>query len=309
MFYEGSLQNGVTVQERLRGQLDFPWPVPETPMMFHACYGQEEISSSGTSYLNSTEAAFVEKVVTKFLKAGVAPSQIGIITPYEGQRSYVVQYMQFNGSLKKELYKEIEVASVDAFQGREKDYIIATTVRANEHQGIGFLSNARRLNVALTRAKYGLVIVGNPKVLARNPLWYQLVMVFKDQSCLVDGPLHSLKKCMIQFPKPNPKKSASKRQGAQTQQPKVETLDFRDFASDVSQSSVYSQSLQLSLIPSQFSQDLQSQDMMLLSQEGGLTQDSYSSQINAFSQFDRLESDYKSESFHEMKSQGGFSYF
>ena len=95
------------------------------------------------------------------------PSQIGVITPYEGQRSYVVSYMQFNGALKKELYKEIEVASVDAFQGREKDYIILTCVRSNEHQGIGFLSDPRRLNVALTRAKYGLVILGNPKVLSK----------------------------------------------------------------------------------------------------------------------------------------------
>jgi len=75
--------------------------------------------------------------------------------------------MQFNGSLKKELYKEVEVASVDAFQGREKDYIILSCVRSNEHQGIGFLSDPRRLNVALTRAKYGVVILGNPKVLSK----------------------------------------------------------------------------------------------------------------------------------------------
>ena len=114
-----------------------------------------------------TEASNVEKIVTKFFKSGVVPNQIGVVTPYEGQRSYIVNYMQFNGTLKKDLYKEIEVASVDAFQGREKDYIILSCVRSNEHQGIGFLNDPRRLNVALTRAKYGVVILGNPKVLSK----------------------------------------------------------------------------------------------------------------------------------------------
>lgn len=105
--------------------------------------------------------------MTRYFKAGVKPSQIGVITPYEGQRAYVASYMQFTGALKKELYKDIEVASVDAFQGREKDYIVLSCVRSNEHQGIGFLSDPRRLNVALTRAKFGLVILGNPKVLSK----------------------------------------------------------------------------------------------------------------------------------------------
>ena len=184
MFYEGTLQNGVTAPERLRKNVDFPWPVPDTPMFFYQNLGQEEISSSGTSFLNRcatlcfctvqsltrvfrTEASNVEKIVTKFFKSGVVPGQIGVVTPYEGQRSYIVNFMQYNGSLKKDLYKEIEVASVDAFQGREKDYIILSCVRSNEHQGIGFLNDPRRLNVALTRAKYGVVILGNPKVLSK----------------------------------------------------------------------------------------------------------------------------------------------
>lgn len=99
-----------------------------------------------------------------------------MITPYEGQRVYVTTYMQKNGILNSRLYKEIEVASVDSFQGREKDFIILSCVRSNEHQGIGFLryfclkidvieikSDPRRLNVALTRAKYGLIILGENK--------------------------------------------------------------------------------------------------------------------------------------------------
>ncbi|CAK5277486.1 unnamed protein product [Mycena citricolor] len=202
MFYEGTLQNGVTAPERLRKNIDFPWPVPDTPMFFYQNLGQEEISSSGTSFLNRTEASNVEKIVTKFFKSGVVPGQIGVVTPYEGQRSYIVNYMQFNGSLKKDLYKEIEVASVDAFQGREKDYIILSCVRSNEHQGIGFLNDPRRLNVALTRAKYGVVILGNPKVLSKHPLWHYLLTHYKEKNCLVEGALSNLQASMIQFSKP-----------------------------------------------------------------------------------------------------------
>ncbi|KAJ3760813.1 ATP dependent helicase [Lentinula raphanica] len=202
MFYEGTLQNGVTAPERLRKNVDFPWPVPDTPMFFYQNLGQEEISSSGTSFLNRTEASNVEKIVTKFFKSGVVPSQIGVVTPYEGQRSFIVNYMQFNGSLKKDLYKEIEVASVDAFQGREKDYIILSCVRSNEHQGIGFLNDPRRLNVALTRAKYGTVILGNPKVLSKHPLWHYLLTHYKEKGTLVEGPLSNLQPSMIQFSKP-----------------------------------------------------------------------------------------------------------
>jgi len=202
MFYEGSLQNGVTAQERLRPDVDFPWPVPESPMMFWSNLGNEEISASGTSYLNRTEAQNVEKIVTRFFKAGVQPKDIGIITPYEGQRSYVVSSMQASGTFKKDFYKEIEVASVDAFQGREKDFIVLSCVRSNDHQGIGFLSDPRRLNVALTRAKYGVVILGNPKVLSKHPLWHYLLLHFKERNCLVEGPLTNLQTSLLQFSRP-----------------------------------------------------------------------------------------------------------
>ena len=101
------------------------------------------------------------------LKVGVNPTAIGVITPYEGQRAYIVHYFHQSGSLSPKLYQEVEVASVDAFQGREKDYIILSCVRANEHQGIGFLNDPRRLNVALTRAKFGMIVVGNPKALCK----------------------------------------------------------------------------------------------------------------------------------------------
>ncbi|XP_031564537.1 regulator of nonsense transcripts 1-like [Actinia tenebrosa] len=202
LFYDGTLQNGVTIAERLQTGVDFPWPVPDKPMFFYATMGQEEIASSGTSYLNRTEAANVEKIVTRFLRAGIKPEQIGVITPYEGQRAYLVQYMQFSGSLHANLYMEVEVASVDAFQGREKDYIILSCVRSNEHQGIGFLNDPRRLNVALTRAKYGIILIGNPKILSKQPLWNHLLNYYKENKALVEGPLNNLKESVIQFSKP-----------------------------------------------------------------------------------------------------------
>lgn len=200
-FYEGSLQNGVCAEER-KLKVDFPWPSTECPMFFLVTQGAEEIAGSGTSYLNRTEAANVEKITTRFLKSGVKPEQIGIITPYEGQRAYLVQYMQYQGSLHSKLYQEIEIASVDAFQGREKDIIIMSCVRSNEHQGIGFLNDPRRLNVALTRAKYGIIIVGNPKVLSKQQLWNNLLNFYKEKKVLVEGSLNNLKESMIQFAKP-----------------------------------------------------------------------------------------------------------
>eukprot|EP00775_Hariotina_reticulata_P013312 gene13312-13441_t len=204
-FYEGTLQNGAGAGDRRGGTPAFPWPKPEKPMMFWAQLGAEEISASGTSYLNRTEAANVEKLLTRFLQAGVLPGQLGVITPYEGQRAHVVATLLRHGPLRQDLYKAVEVSSVDAFQGREKDYIIVSCVRSNEQSGIGFLSDPRRMNVALTRARYGLILLGNPRVLSRQPLWNALLSHFKEHELLVEGPLTNLKPSMIALGQPKRK--------------------------------------------------------------------------------------------------------
>jgi len=201
-FYEGTLQNGVTSAQRRQPSITFPWPHPDRPLMFLVTTSPEEIAASGTSYLNRAEASLVEKLVTSLLRGGVTPQQVGVITPYEGQRAYTMQHMQHSGPLKTQLYRDIEVASVDSFQGREKDYIILSCVRSNDSVGIGFLNDPRRLNVALTRCKYGLIVVGNPKVLAKQPLWNALINHFKRQEVLVEGPLTALRKCVMEFPPP-----------------------------------------------------------------------------------------------------------
>lgn len=67
-FYEGSLQNGVSAEERKLAKVDFPWPINDRPMFFLVTQGQEEIAGSGTSYLNRTEASNVEKIATRLVK-------------------------------------------------------------------------------------------------------------------------------------------------------------------------------------------------------------------------------------------------
>ncbi|EGV62438.1 hypothetical protein CANTEDRAFT_115904 [Yamadazyma tenuis ATCC 10573] len=201
MFYEGSLQDGVTVEDRLIKNSTFPWPVQDIPSMFWANYGKEEISGSGSSFLNRVEAMRVEKVVNRLFEDGVKGDQIGIITPYEGQQSFVTRYLATNATQTqyKDEYLSIEVASVDAFQGREKDFIILSCVRANEAQVIGFLRDPRRLNVALTRAKYGMIVLGNPRTLSRNPLWNHLLVHYRERGCLVEGLLENLQMCTVKL--------------------------------------------------------------------------------------------------------------
>jgi len=91
---------------------------------------------------------------------------------------------------------------VDAFQGREKDLIIMSCVRSNQNEGIGFLNDTRRLNVAITRARYGIIIVGNPNTLAQQADWNNLLQFYKENHVLTEGALNNLKESMMQLPKP-----------------------------------------------------------------------------------------------------------
>lgn len=196
MFYDGALQNGVGAADRQRPGARFPWPVAAAPMMFWACYGREELGALGLSYLNRAEALNVEKVVARLMADGVEASEIGVITPYEGQRAYIVQHMRV-AAPDAAAYAEVEVASVDAFQGREKDYVVLLCVRASDSRSIGFLSDARRMNVALTRARFGMVVLGNPRALSKNRLWNSLLTHYRERGCLVEGPLDNLLLLMV----------------------------------------------------------------------------------------------------------------
>ncbi len=200
-FYEGSLQNGVTAEERDASAV-FDWPNRRKPMFFYNSIAPEEMGPSGSSFLNRNEAALAEKFVTALLRRGVTPDQIAVITPYEAQRCFLVNYLARNGPLGPEIYKLLEVASVDSFQGREKEYVVLTCVRSNDQQGIGFLSDWRRLNVALTRARRGVMIIGNARVLSRHMLWHALLTHFKELDLIVDGPVGDLTRIKVALQKP-----------------------------------------------------------------------------------------------------------
>ena len=101
------------------------------------------------SIVNEIEAEIAIRIADDYLNDGVGEEDIGIISPYADQ----VKIIQEN--------TPIEVKTVDGFQGREKEIIIISTVRSNDNGNIGFLSDLRRLNVAITRAKRKLIIIGN----------------------------------------------------------------------------------------------------------------------------------------------------
>ena len=107
---------------------------------------------------------------------GVHTDQIGVITPYEGQRTLLAHVLKER--------QRVEVSSVDAFQGREKEYVIISCVRSNKKGRVGFLDCDRRLNVALTRAKFGLFLVGNTRVLVKNHTWNKLLRYYEEKKLI-----------------------------------------------------------------------------------------------------------------------------
>ncbi|CEM36123.1 unnamed protein product [Vitrella brassicaformis CCMP3155] len=165
--------------------------------MTEACEGTDVFLADELEVLHADTSNniqdFIGKLVSYLLKHGVKASQIRVITPYAAQRDHIAPLLQRPFSpISQELYKDIEVASVDGFQGREKDFILISCVRSNLEKGIGFLKDSRRSNVALTRARYGLVICGDARVLMQNPLWCKLLNHFDRYELVVDGSLFNL---------------------------------------------------------------------------------------------------------------------
>ena len=171
-FYDNKLEDGCSANERLApgGLL---WPDWDNPLAFIPVDGIELQDEEGSSRSNFAEAAKVLNVVKGLLEIGdLTTRDIGVITPYNGQvRILSDLFQQSGGRDLGEPFHGLEIKSVDGYQGREKEVIVFSTVRANETGDVGFLSDRRRLNVALTRAKRGLVIVGNPNTLRHDGTW------------------------------------------------------------------------------------------------------------------------------------------
>ncbi|WP_405297143.1 IGHMBP2 family helicase [Methanobrevibacter sp.] len=125
------------------------------------------------SIINEIEAEIAIRIADDYLNDGVGEEDIGIISPYADQ----VKIIQEN--------TPIEVKTVDGFQGREKEIIIISTVRSNDNGNIGFLSDLRRLNVAITRAKRKLIIIGNIDTLITNPTYERLIKFCEEENLLV----------------------------------------------------------------------------------------------------------------------------
>ena len=125
------------------------------------------------SIVNELEADISVSIARDYLNAGISEDDIGIISPYADQ----VKIIQEN--------TPVEVKTVDGFQGREKEIIIISTVRSNENGNIGFLNDLRRLNVAITRAKRKLIIIGNKDTLKTNPTYKRLIEFVEDENLLV----------------------------------------------------------------------------------------------------------------------------
>lgn len=151
------------------------------PVIFHNCDGVDERSEDSPSWMNLSEQKVVKSYLDTLLARDVDPTDIGVITPYHKQRRHL-RAMCSNAA------EGIEVGTIEYFQGLEKRVIIVSTVRSRQQSGItndlkcalGFLGNCQRTNVALSRTKSLLILVGNLSLLSTDEKWNQIIRLVRD---------------------------------------------------------------------------------------------------------------------------------
>ncbi|MEX2115002.1 MAG: AAA domain-containing protein [Pirellulales bacterium] len=176
-FYEAELQADPTVEAHLLCDLSGVSrnDLTERPLEFIDTAGasfDEEVEPDGQSRHNRREADLVVQKVHALLTAGVAAEQIGVITPYAAQARLLREKLPMT---------ELEIDTVDGFQGREKEAIIFSLVRSNDRGEIGFLRDLRRTNVAMTRARRKLILIGDSATLSSDPFYARLIAHFESQ--------------------------------------------------------------------------------------------------------------------------------
>ncbi|KAM3831467.1 5'-3' DNA helicase ZGRF1 [Vipera latastei] len=164
LFYEGIMLNGISETDR-SPLLDW---LPT--LCFYNVNGSEQIEADNSFY-NMAESFFIVKLIQSLIASGVDGSMIGVITLYKSQMSKIHNLF---GAIHMDAaqIKTVQVSTVDAFQGAEKEIIVLSCVRTRQ---VGFIDSEKRVNVALTRGKRHLLIVGNLNCLRKNKLWGSII--------------------------------------------------------------------------------------------------------------------------------------
>ena len=174
-FYHGELNSASEV--KYRSILDF-----DTPIVWINTEGMdcnEEFVGESFGRINKQEANLsieeLKKYILKIGKERLLEERIdfGLISPYKAQVQYLRQLIRKNAFFKPFRHL-ITINTVDGFQGQERDVILISLVRANEDGQIGFLNDLRRMNVAITRARMKLIIMGDASTLTKHPFYKKL---------------------------------------------------------------------------------------------------------------------------------------
>lgn len=170
---------------------------------FDIASGKHQINKESRSLSNPTEASVALELVEKFMS--LIPleqihGRIGIISPYKEQIRTLK--LMFSRRFGHNIFNEIDFNTVDGFQGQEKEIIIMSCVRASASGSVGFLSDERRMNVALTRARTSLWILGNRESLLRNKIWKRLLENCRKRNCIIKAAPGFLSKRLVRPPLP-----------------------------------------------------------------------------------------------------------
>jgi len=174
-FYQGSLIADESVRTHLLSDL-VAQPhstIVQSPATFIDTAGagwEEQIEPDGESRLNPQEGAWILRQVEELCNIGIRPKDIAVIAPYAAQVRWLRQRCAFQA---------VEIDTVDGFQGREKEAILITLVRSNPNGEIGFLGDTRRMNVALTRARRKLIVIGDSATLAGHEFYAKMIAYFE----------------------------------------------------------------------------------------------------------------------------------